>query len=134
MKKLILLLVSALCPYVYMVAEGSQSPSQESHEIKLEKLPPIQGTGELGRPRSICFLEAYYVSSSREIEIIYDGLGEATIYLLDCSGQIVYQDSADSSNYSIDTIIVPSANGQYTIVIDSQNLYAYGSIVVNDSL
>lgn len=129
MKKLILLLVSALCPYVYMVAEGSQSPSQESHEIKLEKLPPIEGSGELGRPRSNYFLEAYYDSTSREIEITHDGLGEAIIYLLDFSGQIVYQDSVYSSNYSTDTIIVPSANGQYTIVIDSQSVYAYGSVV-----
>ena len=129
MKKLILLLVSALCPYVYMVAEGSQSPSQESHEIKLEKLPPIEGSGELGRPRLNYFLEAYYDSTSREIEITHDGLGEAIIYLLDFSGQIVYQDSVYSSNYSTDTIIVPSANGQYTIVIDSQSVYAYGSVV-----
>lgn len=112
-----------------MVAEGSQSPSQESHEIKLEKLPPIEGSGELGRPRSNYFLEAYYDSTSREIEITHDGLGESIIYLLDFSGQIVYQDSVYSSNYSTDTIIVPSANGQYTIVIDSQSVYAYGSVV-----
>ena len=129
MKKLFLLFVSALCPYLYMDAETPQSPNQDSHEIKLEKLPSIDGTGEQGRPRSNYFLEAYYDSTSREIEITHDGLGEAIIYLLDFSGQIVYQDSVYSSNYSTDTIIVPSANGQYTIVIDSQSVYAYGSVV-----
>ena len=129
MKKLLLLIVSALCPYIYMAAEGFQSPSQESHEIKLEKLPPIQGTGELGFPRSVYFLEAFYDTASREIQLIHDSLGEVTISLFDASGQIVYQDHIYSSNYSIHTIIVPSLNGQYTIVIDSQNLCAYGSIV-----
>ena len=129
MKKLFLLFVSALCPYIYMAAETPQSPNQDSHEIKLEKLPSIDGTGEQGRPRSNYYLEVYYYSSSREIQIIHDGLGEATIYLLDFSGQIVYQGNTYSSNYSTDTIIVPSANDQYTIVIDSQSVYAYGSVV-----
>ena len=112
-----------------MAAEGTQSPSQESHDIKLEKLPPIQGSGELGFPRTAYLLEAFYDSTRREIEIIHDSLGEAKISLLDASGQIVYQDCIYSSNYSSHTIIVPSTNGQYTIVIDSQNLYAYGCII-----
>ncbi len=130
MKKLLLLIASALCPYIYMAAEGTQSPSQESHDIKLEKLPPIEGTGELGFPRTVYLLEAFYNPTCREIEIIHDSLGEATISLLDASGQIVYQDCIYSSNYSLHTIIVPSSNGQYTIIIDSQNLYAYGSVMV----
>ena len=113
-----------------MSAEGTQSPSQESHDIKLEKLPPIQGTGELGFPRTVYLLEAFYNPTCREIEIIHDSLGEVTISLLDASGQIVYQDCIYSSNYSLHTIIVPSSNGQYTIIIDSQNLYAYGSVIV----
>ena len=126
MKKLLLLIVSVLCPYIDMVAEGFQSPSQESHEIKLEKLPPIEGSGELGFPRSTYFLKANYSSSIREIELIHDNLKNTDVYLLDASGNVLYHMHIYTLNYSIDSIPLPSINGVYTLVIDSEVVYAYG--------
>ena len=82
------------------------------------------------RPRSIYFLEAYYKSSAEAVNIIHDGLGESVISLLDSYGQVVYYTSIYSSCYSTLDIPVPSIAGSYTVVIDSEMVYAYGSFIV----
>ena len=45
MKKLLMLLVTALCPYIHMAAETLQSPDLDSKEIDLEKITLNPGTG-----------------------------------------------------------------------------------------
>ena len=89
MKKLLLLFASVLCPCFYMAAETPQMPDRDSYEVELEKTPIVEGTGELGFPRSVYFLTAYYDSYTGVIDIVHDGLGETSVYILDASGQIV---------------------------------------------
>lgn len=128
MKKLLLLTVSVLCTYLYMAAETPQTPDRDSYEVELEKTPIVEGTGELGFPRSIYFLEAYYNPVSGIVDITHDNLGEMVICLLDSSGRIVYQTRIYSFGYNTDSIIVPNTLGLYTLVIESEVIYAYGTI------
>lgn len=127
MKKFLLLFIASLCPYLYMGAQTSNNSNTDSKEIDLEK--KHNGFGN-ERPRSIYFLEAYYYSSTEDVTIIHDGLGESVISLLDSYGQVVYYTTIYSSCYSTLDIPVPYIAGSYTVVIDSEMVYACGSFIV----
>lgn len=130
MKKLLMLFVTALCPYMYMAAETLQSPDLDSKEIDLEKITLNPGTGGQSIPRSVYFLAAYYDSETGIVDVIHDGLGETSIYILDASGQIVEQANIYSFDYSTETVVLPISIGVYSIIIDSEVVYAYGTVTV----
>lgn len=130
MKKFLLLFIAAFCPYLYVTAETNLSSNNDSYEIELEKTPIKQSSGEY-RPRTIIFLEAYYNPTDNVVEIMHDSLGHTSIYILDESGQIIFQTNIHSSNHSIETIQIPAISGVYNIIIDSVNVYAYGFVLVN---
>lgn len=130
MKKLLLLFASVLCPCFYMAAETPQMPDRDSYEIELEKTPIVEGTGELGFPRSVYFLTAYYDSYTGVIDIVHDGLGETSVYILDASGQIVEHAKFYSFVYATESVVLPISIGVYSIVIDSEVVYAYGTVTI----
>lgn len=130
MKKLILLFASVLCPCFYMAAETPQMPDRDSYEVELEKTPIVEGTGELGFPRSVYFLTAYYDSYTGVIDIVHDGLGETSVYILDASGQIVEHAKFYSFVYATESVVLPISSGVYSIVIDSEVVYAYGTVTI----
>ena len=130
MKKLLLLFASVLCPCLYMAAETPQMPDRDSYEVELEKTPIVEGTGELGFPRSVYFLTAYYDSYTGVIDIVHDGLGETSVYILDASGQIVEHAKFYSFVYATESVVLPISSGVYSIVIDSEVVYAYGTVTI----
>lgn len=130
MKKLLMLFVTALCPYIYMAAETLQSPDPDTKEIDLEKITLNPGSGGQSIPRSIYYLKAYYDASSSSVEIIHEGLESADIYIVDSSNYVVSCVCIYSSDYSIDRIDAPLYNGTYTLIIDSRAVYAYGNLII----
>lgn len=131
MKKFLSFLVCAFVSFTSFAASANFSAS-DSKDIELEEtpLPPLQPIKD--RPRTISyFLKAYYDDQQDIAEIQHDNLGEADFYVLDESGQVVSQASTYSNTYSVEMIDIPSVAGVYTLVIDSESVYAYGYIVVN---
>ena len=128
MKKLLLLFIAAICSFLYVTAAPNPSSIKESYEIELEKTPIKQSSGEY-RPRTINFLEAYYDITSGVVDIIHDALGETTIYLINSLGQIIYQYQIYSSSYGTDKILLPDLHDSYTLVIDSEVVYAIGVVI-----
>ncbi len=130
MKKLFILFICAVTSFT-MAAESRELSGADSKEVKLEETPlvPQQPTKE--RPRSATyFLKVFYDDQLNTAEIQHDNLGDADFYILDATGQVVSQTSTYSNTYTVESIDVPSANGTYTLVIDSENVYAFGYIVV----
>ena len=113
-----------------MAAETPQMPDRDSYEVELEKTPIVEGTGELGFPRSVYFLTAYYDSYTGVIDIVHDGLGETSVYILDASGQIVEHAKFYSFVYATESVVLPISSGVYSIVIDSEVVYAYGTVTI----
>lgn len=130
MKKLLMLLVTALCPYIHMAAETLQSSDSDTKEIDLEKITLNPGSGGQSIPRSMYYLKAYYYANSSSVEIIHEGLESADIYIIDSSNYVVSRLSVYSSDYSIDTLDAPLNKGTYTLIIDSRSVYAYGTFLV----
>lgn len=123
MKKFILFLFSIL---VIAALSAESSTQHESQEVKLEKEFPTKGSNTQTRPRTFCFLQSFYDADLGVIEILHESLGDTDVYILDSSGQIICHESLYSSGYSILYIEVPSECTAYSIVIDSQSVYAYG--------
>ena len=130
MKKLLMLIVTVVCPYIYMAAETFQSPDRDYKEIDLEKITENLGPGGQSIPRSVYFLAAYYDSYTGVVDIIHDGLGETSVYILDASGQIVEQVKIYSCIYATESVVLPISRGVYSIVIDSEVVYAYGTVMI----
>lgn len=126
MKKLLFVLLAAICPFVYMGAETHKSAVSDSYEIDLEKTPALEGKGEFGFPRSIYFLEAYYDPSFGEITIKHSDLGNIQVYIYDEQGHLVAQSDYYSSGLTSDVISIPAIKGSYSILIYSSVVYAYG--------
>ena len=129
MKKLCMLFLAAISPIYLLAAVFVQAPNQNSSEIDLEKVAKIENNGNLGFPRSINFLQAYYDTTTEVVSITHEGLGETDVYILNKSGDIIYQDKIYSTNYSTNSFPIPFPKGEYTIVIDSEHVYAYGVLV-----
>lgn len=130
MKKIILLFICAVTSFT-MAAESRELSSSESKEVKLEETPLVPQQTIKEHPRSATyFLKVFYDDQLNTAEIQHDNLGDAEFYILNASGQVVSQTSIYSNTYTVESIDVPSANGTYTLVIDSENVYAFGYIVV----
>lgn len=131
MKKFLLLTLCAAISLV-MAAESNRLTGTESNKIDLEKTHLGQDFPKQEGPRSVLyFLEAYYNTQLAQIEIYHEGLGNCYIYILDSFGQEVSHINTYSSCFSLETISVPIHNGTYTIVIESETVYAYGYVVVH---
>lgn len=129
MKKLLLLLLGFTSSLFLMAMPSTQNDGDEQN-IKLEKTEQVYNPANI--PREVFdFLEASYNHSSRIISVKHEGLGECDIYLLDASGEIVDQESTYSLNYSVESLSVPAVAGVYTVVIDSDTVFAYGTLTVN---
>ena len=104
----------------------------DSQKVILKKEPVL--TGASSRPRSIIHLEAYYDSCLRTIEISNENLGNCDLYIEDESGNIIDQKniySSDySSDYSIEILNLADTKGSITIIINSDVIYAYGTIYI----
>lgn len=124
-----LLFLSGLISSLVMAAMPISLGSEEQQKIEFNKEAPIL-TQPSSRPRTVTHLEAYYDSSLNIIEIHLEGLGDCNISLLDESGNVVVQTMAYSNNYSIETLELLGRKGQYTLVIDSDAMYAYGTFYV----
>lgn len=130
MKKIIFLFICAVTSFT-MAAESRELSSSESKEVKLEETPLVPQQTIKEHPRSATyFLKVFYDDQLNTAEIQHDNLGDAEFYILNASGQVVSQTSIYSNTYTVESIDVPSANGTYTLVIDSENVYAFGYIVV----
>lgn len=102
--------------------------SSDSQKVTLKKEPVL--TGSSSRPRSTIHLEASYDSYLGIIEISNENLGNCKLSLLDESGNIVDQKSIYSSDYSIEILTLSDTKGVQTIIIDSDVIYAYGTIYI----
>lgn len=127
MKKILLLFAVAF-PFLNLTAENP--PVSDSKNIELEETAPIKGKGPASHPRSTYYLEASYLTLSNKVEIVYDGIGETDIYLVDASGQILYQTNVFSTTMSCVEIPIEVTCGTYSVIIDSDMVYAYGSFTV----
>lgn len=128
MKKLLLLLLG-FTSSLFLMAKPSTLNDDDEQNIKLNK--EEQADEPTSRPRKVAYLEAFYSPSSHIVNIKHEGLGECDIYLFDASGEIVDQESLYSHYYSVASLSVPTISGIYTIVIDSETVYAYGIVSAN---
>lgn len=100
----------------------------DSQKVILKKEPVL--TGASSRPRSIIHLEVYYDSCLRTIEISNENLGNCDLYIEDESGNIIDQKNIYSSDYSIEILNLADTKGSITIIINSDVIYAYGTIYI----
>ncbi len=127
--KRIFLYVVLLVGLIFMSTTLFSANSSDSQKVVLKKEPVL--TGASSRPRSTILLEASYDSSLGIIEIANKNLGNCELFLLDESGNIVAQRSIYSSDYSIEILTLSSdTKGAQTIIIDSDVIYAYGTIYI----
>lgn len=75
-------------------------------------------------------MEAYYDSCLRTIEISNENLGNCDLYIEDESGNIIDQKNIYSSDYSIEILNLADTKGSITIIINSDVIYAYGTIYI----
>ena len=127
MKKLFLLFIAITYPVIFLSAQ-SQAPIVDSNEIELEKTPITIGPGGKDFPRSAYFLEAYYDSHTGILEILHDGLGDTSIFIINYSGQIVYQTHIYSSNYKNEIIFLSDTDEAYALIVVSDVIHAYGAL------
>ena len=129
MKKFLLLLIG-FTSSLFLMAMSSTENDGDEQKIKLDKTEQV--SNPTNRPREVFdYLEASYNQSSRIISVKHEGLGECDIYLLDVSGEIVDQVNIYSHNYSTESLSVPAIAGVYTVIIDSDVVFAYGTLTVN---
>lgn len=129
MKKFLLLLIG-FTSSLFLMAMSSTENDGDEQNIKLDKTEQV--SNPTNRPREVFdYLEASYNQSSRIISVKHEGLGECDIYLLDVSGEIVDQVNIYSHNYSTESLSVPAIAGVYTVIIDSDVVFAYGTLTVN---
>ena len=129
MKKFFLLLLAFTSSFFLMAMPSIQNDGDEQR-LNLEKIDKVDK--ESDRRREISdYLESSYNQSSRIISVKHEGLGECDIYLLDVSGEIVDQVNIYSHNYSTESLSVPAIAGVYTVIIDSDVVFAYGTLTVN---
>ena len=89
--------------------------------------------GELKDPRPrtvVSFLDAFYYAQSGMLEVCHEGLGNCVIYLVDSNNNVLERQEIISMNYSVEYLSVPDLPGDYTLVVDSDAMFAYGVITV----
>lgn len=132
MKHTVLVLIATFFAVVSFATDSFYYVENDSQGIELEK-EPVKNTGDdtKTRPRSLYMVDAYYYPSAQILELVHDGLGETDIYLVDSYGTVVHQSHFVSSIYSAEQIIVPDIPGIYTVIIDSDAVYARGVFSIN---
>ena len=127
MRKTILL----LCGLFACLALSAASILENDDNLQKVELDKKKGKDNSGdAPRNLTYLEVYYDDSSNLAEVHHDCLGLCDIYILDSCGNPVDHSTMMSQSYSVEPIMLPSVPDTYTIIIDSEAVYAYGYIVV----
>ena len=126
MKKFFLLFLGLLCSFMMNAMSESLNSDDESQKVELKK-DEILDSPEY-RPRSMTFLEAYFDSVSKTVEIQHEGLGACDIYLMDEYGNVLEQFTAYSDSFSSDVLSFSDKHGSFLLVIDSDVVYAYGTV------
>ena len=126
MRNLVLFLL-VICTSLDLYALSDRGKDENSQKVEL-----IIGEGQnsmvTDRPRTLTFIDAYY--SENIVKVYHDALGECKVLLLDSSGNVVMQSEFVSQSYSVESLMLPDESDVYTLIIDSEALYAYGYIVV----
>lgn len=131
MRKFILLFIAVGC-FICSSASAICDSDENTPATEKEKVELGEETGNTStRPRSLYMVDAYYYPSAQILELVHDGLGETDIYLVDSYGTVVHQSHFVSSIYSAEQIIVPDIPGIYTVIIDSDAVYARGVFSIN---
>ena len=76
-------------------------------------------------------INVYYFSQYNTIEVHHHGLGECSITVYDVNGDLVDQTDVYSMSCAVETLSLSAGSRTYTIVIDGETAYAYGSLTVN---
>ena len=81
MKKSFLLFLGLFCTFVMNAMSFQFNSNDESQKVELKKDEILDNPEH--RPRSVIFLEVYYDSSEKTIQLLHEGLGECEVYLVD---------------------------------------------------
>lgn len=129
MKRLLILSVSILGMILGFAASASTLFTQEETEIDLEKITKVEGPGKMGFPRSVYYLEAYYNDSNHTLKLILGSLGNTYVYIKDVDGNVICQLDIVSDDYLVEHITLPPIDDSLMILVDSDVVYAYGTIM-----
>ena len=127
--KRFVLIASIFCTSVLMMAMPTSFVDEVPDRVDFEK----DKVGELKDPRPrtvVSFLDAFYYAQSGMLEVCHEGLGNCVIYLVDSNNNVLEHQEIISMNYSVEYLSVPNLPGDYTLVVDSDAMFAYGVITV----
>ena len=113
-----------------MLASPMSYPDGECVEVELVKKEKEQSSNSQHRPRNLSYLEAYCDQSTTSVNVYHEGLGNCVIYLVDSNNNVLERQEIISMNYSVEYLPVPDLPGDYTLVVDSDAMFAYGVITV----
>lgn len=71
-------------------------------------------------------VEAWYFPETATIAVTCYGSKETSIYIIDSSGDVAVRDSYDFTISPDCTVYAPIEEGEYWLVLDSEELYAEG--------
>lgn len=120
--KLISIILFFLCGLAY-----ADDTNKTKEEVRIIKGTSI--TEEVDRS-VFSYINVYYVQKLNLVEIIYDGIGDADVYVLDCHGNIISMNALLEGN-NVCYIDLPTISGTYFIIIVSDKFYGEGKITID---
>ena len=110
------------------LANGSVELDQQLTQIEIVKTETSPSTG-IDRSMNDSNISAYIIDGMNQVLVNLEGTGEASIYILDSSGEVVDYAESDTACASM---VVLSANGpgNYYIVIIADTCYAEGVFTI----
>lgn len=117
---LVLVLVS-----IYSFANGTSDTVQR---IPIDETNIATPGFEIQRGVSYS-VEAFYNITQGYIEIEYDGIGDANVYIFNRQNQVVESNTLHKEN-TWALVNIPDISGIYTIVVLSDNYYGSGTFVI----
>lgn len=117
MKKFI---VSLAFIFIQLVSLNALEDNKESIQI----VRSDQQMSKTERDNSV-FIRAFIDRELNEIELEYNEIGEACVYIIDSANKIVFQSFLPSYDTSV-YIPAPVAAGRYVLVIWSETYYGEG--------
>lgn len=105
-------------PYVFAKEENTESKQIIIYREVKQNLPVNRSLGPA--------VEAWYFPETATIAVTCYGAKETSIYIIDSSGDVAVRDSYDFTISPDCTVYAPIEEGEYWLVLDSEELYAEG--------
>lgn len=125
MKKLLVLIIAALCCWTEGICNGPSRSETKDVYIQVTKI----GGGLNPHPRSVLpYIEAEVDAMAGQLVMYFNyELGKVTVNVKNSMGQVVSRYSCDTDMEPMAVIIIPTADDSYSVSITGENIEAYGN-------